>query len=217
MSARPPEITTITLGDLSTNCYVLSCPSTNQAVVIDPADTGEVIAEEILRQNLDLQAIWLTHAHFDHVLGLLPLVMSFNIPVYLHPADQFLLENAGKSAQYWLQRTVDPVPNTTTELKPGQELGFGKFSFEVLHSPGHTPGSCSFLWKGETTTDVNEYKKFTQPPLLFAGDVIFAEGIGRTDFRYSDPKQLDRSIIKLQKRAAGAAVYPGHGEGFLLR
>lgn len=219
-STIPPTVTRLTLGEMSTNCYIVSCSSSGETVIIDPADTGEVIAEEITRSGLTPTAIWLTHAHFDHVLGLLPLVLAFDLPVYLHPDDQFLLDRAQQSAEHWLGHSVDPVPNLTQPIEPGTALSFGKYSFDVYHTPGHTPGSCSFHWQPaetETRPSKNEQFKYSISPLLFVGDVIFEEGIGRTDFRYSDPAALEASITLLRQKADMSFTHAGHGETFFMQ
>lgn len=197
------QVETITLGELDTNCYIAWCDETKQAVIIDPADAGESIAEQILALQLQPAAILLTHAHFDHVLGTLALQLSFDLPVYLHPADNFLLEGAQKSAEYWLKHSVDPVPPATKALSEGTIISFGECSLQIIHTPGHTPGSCSFYWQ-----TANE------PPILFVGDVIFKEGIGRTDHKYSKKNDLFKSIEKILSLGS-TRIYSGHGETFM--
>lgn len=202
------------LGEMDTNCYLLWCEDTRQAVVIDPADAGESIAEEILARQLQPMAILLTHGHFDHVLGSLALQLSFDIPIYLHPDDNFLLAKAQSSAEYWLKHPVDPVPEANHALADGQVIRFGECSLRVIHTPGHTPGSCSFLYTPEEAPDANEQFVFSEMPYLFDGDVIFKEGIGRTDFKYSKKNQLYKSF-QLIKDLGTTRIFPGHGESFV--
>lgn len=199
---------------METNCYLLWCETTRQAVVIDPADAGESIAEELLARQLQPVAILLTHGHFDHVLGSLSLQLSFDIPIYLHADDNFLLAKAQSSAEYWLKHPVDPVPEANFSLSDRQLIEFGECSLTAIHTPGHTPGSCSFLYAPAAVVSSNEHFSFTEMPYLFGGDIIFKEGIGRTDFQYSQKKQLYKSLQTI-KNLGVVRIFPGHGESFV--
>lgn len=207
------QIETISLGELDTNCYLAWCEETKEALIIDPADAGESIADQVLALQLQPSAILLTHAHFDHVLGLLATQLSFDVPAYLHEADTFLLKEAQKSAEYWLKHPVDPVPEATFGLYDGAVIKVGQCQVSVVHTPGHTPGSCAFLWQQTQPPGPSNFS-FTEPSALFVGDVIFENGIGSTDHRYSSKKELFSSIQKL-RQLGPLRVYPGHGPSFL--
>lgn len=206
------QIETLTLGELDANCYIAWCEETLQAVIIDPADAGESIAERIVALQLEPRAILLTHAHFDHVLGTLALQLSFDIPVYLNNADNFLLEGAQKSAEHWLKHTVDPVPPANYSLDENQIITVGNCELQVLQTPGHTPGSCSFFWESTQKSDRLSFT-FAEPSALFVGDLIFQNGIGSTDHRYSKKNDLFTSIQKIRDLGQ-TRVYAGHGEAF---
>lgn len=202
MKQTHPEVIILTLGELDTNCYLAWCPETLEAVIIDPADAGDVISEEVVRLQLKPTAILLTHGHFDHVLGLLELRLNFDdIPIFLHQKDMFLITEAQKSAEYWLKRTVDPVPKPTNFLKEGSVFSFGNCSLKTIETPGHTPGSVAFV--SEISPD-NVH--------IFCGDTIFKHGVGRTDFSYSSAVNLEKSIASLLEYPASTLLFPGHGE-----
>lgn len=192
------------LGELQTNCYLLISDHSPKALIIDPADDGDFLNDELLRRQLTLEAVLLTHGHFDHCLGLLSLYAAWQMPIYLHPSDQFLLQKAPQNTNHWLRRSVDPVPASTHELSDKQQLHLINEDWQVIHTPGHTPGSVCLLHPTSQT--------------LFSGDTIFAGGsVGRTDFAYSDPAAMQQSLEKLKRlRLADtyAEVFSGHGESF---
>ncbi len=210
------QINTLTLGALQTNCYLVNCVKTLDAIIIDPADDGETIVEEVLTRQLHPLAIILTHGHFDHVLGCLSVKLAFDIPIYLHPSDNFLIKKAQASAEHWTKLSADPVPPADRQLVDGQIISFGQISFQVIHSPGHTPGSCTLLFSPDFNPNHNEANLTTNNQILFAGDVIFKDGFGRTDFQYSRRGQLFKSIDRIRQLAPNALTYPGHGEPFYL-
>lgn len=190
----------LTLGQLDTNCYLVWSQKTRQVIIVDPADSGEFISEFILENFLKPIAVVLTHGHFDHVLGLLALKLNFDLPVFLNPADDFLLAQAQASAKHWLGRSVDPVPPADQALVDGQELVVGEHRLSVIETPGHTPGSVC-LWVK------NEGESFA-----LTGDTLFHQGVGRTDFSYSSSDQLKKSLQKLKSLVpSGTRCYPGHG------
>lgn len=200
------QVDKFVLGELQTNCYLLRADASPRAIIIDPADDGDFLNDELLRNQLTLEAVVLTHGHFDHCLGLLSLYTAWQMPIYLHKADQFLLAQAPASAQHWLGRQVDPVPSSTHQLVNEQQLNFLGEDWQVLHTPGHTPGSICLLHPASRT--------------LFSGDTIFAGGsVGRTDFSYSDPTAMRGSLAHLRQLAQQgvyAEVWAGHGESFFV-
>src|SRR5688572_3962133 len=125
------RIEVLKLGELETNCYVVWDESSQEAIIIDPADDGGYISEKILEWKLKPLYIVLTHGHFDHVLGLLELKLNFNIPVLLHKSDEKLYKQAEKSAKHWLKRRVDPVPKIDANIEEGSQIKFGKERLKV--------------------------------------------------------------------------------------
>jgi glyoxylase-like metal-dependent hydrolase (beta-lactamase superfamily II) len=190
-------IETLNLGELGTNCYLAWDDESEEGIIIDPADEGDFISLKITELGLNPQAIILTHGHFDHVLGLLEVKLNFKIPVYLHPADLPLFRTARSSARHWLKKDPGPIPPVDRQLKDGQKISFGKQIFEVIWTPGHTKGSIA-LTNGLS--------------VVFTGDTLFNGSVGRTDFSYSDPKELRSSVKRILALPGWCKIYPGHGE-----
>ncbi len=189
------KIEILTLGQLQTNCYITYCGK--EAVIIDPADESEFIAEKIQRLNLKPSAILATHGHFDHILAAGELQIIFNIPFYIHLADKFLLKEMNSSASFWLKQKINrPLPQNIEFIKKGFSLKFGECRLKIMETPGHTPGSTCF--SGEN--------------VLFSGDTLFKNGVGRTDFSYSNKSHLEKSLEKIFRLPPKTLVYPGHGE-----
>lgn len=194
-----PKIVSLSLGQLETNCYIVYCPNTLEAVIIDPADEGDVISQKVLELNLKPLSILLTHGHFDHVLGCLEIMLNFNIQPIIHVDDIEIIKKAQKSAQYWLKIPVDPIPIPTIYMKDGDTFEFGNCQLRVIETPGHTPGSVAFFSTGPS-------------PILFTGDTLFQAGIGRTDHTYSSPLGLRKSLEILYALPAQTLCYCGHGK-----
>ena len=197
MSKNPYQVETLSVGQLATNCYIVYDSITRDAVVIDPGDDGNFIAEKIVGLQIHPHAILLTHGHFDHMLGAYELQKIFHIPVYMNIKDNFLVKRLKDSAEYFLHRKIieqKPVITAITEKK----LVFGTLAFTIINCPGHTPGGVSFILKDAQS--------------VFTGDTIFAHGyIGRTDLSYSRPLDLSVSIQKLFTLPDRYVIYPGHG------
>lgn len=195
------QVKTLELGQLQTNCYLVWCPKTLETIIIDPADEADYISQEIINFKLKPKYIVLTHGHFDHCLGVLELKLNFNIPILLHQKDLSLYQQTQKSAQYWLKRQVDPVPPPDKFIKQNDQIKYGNKALSVIETPGHTPGSICLI-------SVNPGGSH---PVLFSGDTLFKNGIGRTDFSYSNSQDMQKSLQKLFKLPPNTKVYPGHG------
>ncbi len=182
------------LGQLQANCYFLTQGS--DCIIIDPADSADFILEKIQRERLSLVALLATHGHFDHIMAVGEIQLSYDIPLYIHDEDLFLVKRLNETAKHFLG--FDPAaipPKSTLSLSSGA-LNVGSFEFDIIHTPGHTPGSCSIYVKEENS--------------VFTGDTLFKQGIGRYDHSYSDKKTLFNSLKTLFKLPEETIVYPGH-------
>ena len=176
----PLEIISFTLGPVLTNAYLVADPTTAEVAVIDPAWDGRVILAEAQRRGWRIAHLWHTHAHFDHISGAAEIAAALNLPplVALHPADQPLWQVQGGAALFGFR--IEPGPKPTIDLAHGQILQLGNITFEVRHTPGHTPGHCVFYC--------------ASAGVLFSGDLIFQNGVGRTDLPGGDWEALVKSI-----------------------
>jgi len=195
------QILQLSVGPLEVNCYVLLVG--DRAVVVDPGEEGERIAAALRERGASLEAIWLTHAHFDHVGGISALLENrpegglAEVPVLLHPADDVLLKNAVAAAARWSLR-IDAPPTDTMPLEHGQVLELGGVRVRALHTPGHAPGHVAF--------HVQEHS------VVLTGDALFAGSVGRTDLPLSDgPQLLDSIRRELLTLPDETVVLPGHG------
>ena len=201
------RIESFVLGPLDTNTYLVwdELADNRPAMVIDPADAGDFISDEILNRQLTLEKIVLTHGHIDHLMGATEVALNFNVPTFVHSKDQFLVDRSVESAKHWFQ--LDILPPPPTHHFQTDTLTLGSHTFSVIHTPGHTPGSIS-LYCQDTDTE-------TQTPTAFVGDVIFADGYGRTDFSYAKTSTLFNSIEILKNTLhPQTSCFSGHGEAF---
>jgi hydroxyacylglutathione hydrolase len=186
------------VGMLSCNCSVVGDEATKEAIVIDPGDEVERVQEILARHDFKVKYIIATHAHIDHVGGLRKLHETTDAPVLMHEADLPLYQNLAAQAA-WLG--VEPPAQVEVEqfLKEGDRLQWGGFSLDVLHTPGHSPGSLSLYVSGENAR-------------LFAGDTLFQGSVGRWDLWGGSEKRLMKSIRdKLLPFPDETPVFPGHG------
>ena len=208
------NIQTLTVGDLTANCYLVTDPATSDTLIIDPGDDADFITETIINQKLKPLAIILTHGHFDHVLGCLELKLNFNLPIHLHQADARLYTSANRSAAHWLKKKSLKVPPVDQFIKEGDEIKIGSEKLKVIETPGHTPGSICLFY-----SPPHNSKFIIHNSILFTGDTLFKDGVGRTDFSYSSESDLQKSLSKISKLQSemgngqwAISVYPGHGE-----
>jgi len=174
------EIVSFTLGPVQTNAYLIADPETKEAAVIDPAWDGQIILAEANRRGWRIGHLWYTHAHFDHIGGAAAIADALNpLPlVALHPADHVLWRAGGGGKMFGIP--IDPGPEPSIDFVHGQTLRLGSNTFEVRHVPGHTPGHVLLYCPGAK--------------VCFCGDLIFASGVGRTDFPGGSWEQLVASI-----------------------
>jgi hydroxyacylglutathione hydrolase len=187
---------TYTVGPLQENCTLLH--DGKEAVFVDPGDEAQRLVQILKTKHLTLQAIWLTHAHFDHIGAIAELQQTLgDIPVYLHPNDNVLFENAHLAAQRWEIPFKQPVTKTLP-LEDKQILKFSEAEVHCLFTPGHAPGHIAFYVPSQG--------------LVIAGDALFRGSIGRTDLPMGNHQQLLESIrSKLFTLPDETVVYPGHG------
>jgi glyoxylase-like metal-dependent hydrolase (beta-lactamase superfamily II) len=184
------------VGPIQANCYLVGCEETKHGVVIDPGEEAERILAEIKNAGLTIKYVLNTHAHFDHILANGPLVEATGAPLALHPLDLPLLKAGGGAVFFGLEASVGPEPDL--ELAEGDTISFGTHTFEVLFTPGHSPGHVSF------------YE--AKAGIIFDGDVLFAGGIGRTDLPSGNYETLIASINeKLMVLPDETVVCSGHG------
>ena len=194
VSAAPPFMT---------NGFVLGCPRTKEGVIVDPGDAVDDQIAAARRHDLRITRILLTHAHLDHVSGVAAAKRAFAVPVYLHRDDTFLYDAAAQQGLVFGVRLEQPPPvDRFYDMSGGEDLGFGDFAVDVLHTPGHCPGGVC-LAVGPRDSDTRE---------LLVGDTLFAQSIGRTDLPGGDHATLLRSIRDvLFAFPDGTVVHPGHG------
>ncbi len=196
------EIKTWVLGPVATNTYLAGDTDNRQAVIIDPAWDGTRLASDIQAEGWQVKAIWLTHAHFDHFAGLADLLESLGpeLPedfyVGMHPKDTPLWKVRGGAIMFGIQ--VKKAPRPGHDFSEGDRLQVGKYEFIVHHAPGHSSGHVIFHCPEEK--------------ILFSGDLIFKQGVGRTDLLGGSYQTLIQSIQKwVLPLPDETRIYSGHG------
>jgi hydroxyacylglutathione hydrolase len=189
---------TLVVGALQTNCYILGCERTRQAIVIDPGDDPSDILAVLRQHRLSLERLVITHAHFDHLLAARPLQEATGAPLYLAAGDRFQLTSMRRTAMLWLGRDPGEPPDVAGDLGPETPVPVGDLSLEIRRTPGHSPGGVTFV-------DHEGRRAFT-------GDTVFAGSIGRTDLPGGSMEVLldaiRREILSLPD---DFSLLPGHG------
>ena len=185
------KILTYKLGVYSTNCYLIYDEKSQKAVLIDPAVYDAKIMDVISSKGLSLEYIILTHGHFDHILGANTFREKTGAKIAAHELETEYLENPDKSMSGGETISADIL------LKENDILTFGDISFKVIHTPGHTKGSCCLVCESEK--------------VMFSGDTLFKNGVGRYDLYGGKYNALMESLQKLKSIKEDYKIYPGHG------
>lgn len=192
-------VTTFTFNPFSTNCYVIE--SAGELIVVDPSNQSEkehlALISEIESRDAVLKRILLTHAHIDHIFGCARLSRHFDVGIEVHASERVLLQRGEtQAAMFGVELEAPPEP--VAVIEPGSTIAFGNVVWDVLHTPGHSPGSVSFVDR--------------KARLVLSGDVLFAGSIGRTDLWQGSLPTLMRSIFEqIVPLGDDFRVLSGHG------
>ena len=184
------NISVIEVGPLCVNCYLVCDEGTKKAVLIVPGADGKKIQDMLERKKLELSCIMNTHGHGDHIGA----NSYFHAPIYIHADDADSLTSPSKNLSSLFGFSVQSRP-ASYFLRDGEKITIDGLEFMVIHTPGHTAGSVCLLYRN----------------VLFSGDTLFCEGVGRTDLPGGSLEKLKESIQKLYKLPDSTIVYPGHG------
>jgi glyoxylase-like metal-dependent hydrolase (beta-lactamase superfamily II) len=189
------EVVALPNGQLAENCYLVADRRTREAVIIDPGEESAMFLAELDTRGWTLRGIWLTHGHVDHIMGVGAVKRATGAPIYLHPLDRPLYDALPKYGT-WLGLHLEAPPPPDTDLVPGSPVRVGRFEFDVRFTPGHSPGSVSFVGQER----------------VFGGDVLFNGSVGRTDLPGGDPAVLAATIqSQFLSLADSTVVHSGHG------
>lgn len=179
------KIHVLQVGPIGTNCYLLEDENTHAAAVVDPGDEAARILAQAKEDGVEIKLILLTHAHYDHTIGVAELHKALpDVPVYLHPDDAARLGTP----------VFPPLGMEPTPYKDGDVVRVGDIDVQVLHTPGHTPGGVC-LMAGD---------------VLFTGDTLFQGSMGRTDLPGGSYEQIMASLARLARLPGDFQVLPGH-------
>jgi hydroxyacylglutathione hydrolase len=190
-------IHTFPSGPFETNAYVVACPRTKEAAIIDPAPGSfDAITHFVDSQQLTPKILLLTHSHWDHIANAAAIQEKYRLPVYIHALDVKNLESPGSDGlPCWVSIKGIKPSNLINE---GEIISVGDLNFTVIHTPGHTPGGVCFYCPEEK--------------ILFSGDTLFKGTIGNLSFPTARPKLMWPSLAKLALLPPETKVYPGHGD-----
>jgi glyoxylase-like metal-dependent hydrolase (beta-lactamase superfamily II) len=177
------EMTFFRVSVYQTNCYMVWGDGSNSCVIVDPGDAPEYLLEQLRLLDKTPAAILITHGHLDHVDAVKAIAEKYACPAYIHEAD----------IEICPEITGGPVYHTHT-YADGDTLQFAGLTFQVIHTPGHTPGGVCLLCEDS----------------IFTGDTLFAGTCGRTDFPCGDPQQMQQSLAKLAALPGDYRILPGH-------
>lgn len=189
------QIQSLVLGMVATNVFFVQNTETRELILIDPADRADVIVRKISEMDGIPVAVLLTHAHFDHIMALEEVRNRYSIPVYAHEDEEAVLEDPMKNLSGMQGASLSLHADRL--LKDNEEFELAGFTFRVLHTPGHTQGSCCYYLADEK--------------VLFSGDTLFCGSYGRVDFPTSSARSMEDSVFRLvHELPEDVNVFPGH-------
>ena len=186
----------IVLGFLENNCYFIHREGEHDAIFIDPNSRGEKLFVQLREKGLTVKAILLTHGHFDHIMGANEMREISGAKIYALKEEEELLLDPHLNSSFKVGKSYTVKPDVL--VRDGEVLTFGDIKLKVIATPGHTAGGCCFYSE--------------EDGVLFSGDTLFFESVGRTDFETSNAGDMKRSLAKLFKLPDETKVYPGHGD-----
>jgi hydroxyacylglutathione hydrolase len=185
------------VGSMAVCCYIVSCPKTGKAAIVDPGGDEELILAEVKKAGLKVEYIICTHGHPDHVCGNRRIKEATGAAIVMHSADAAFFGRP-EVRDYFSMLGLEPSPPVDRPVEDGDIIEIGEEKLEVIHTPGHTPGGICLLCGSD----------------LITGDTLFVGGIGRTDFPGGSHQELMDSIrTRLMALPDGTVVWPGHGYG----
>jgi glyoxylase-like metal-dependent hydrolase (beta-lactamase superfamily II) len=191
------KVKRLVVGMLETNCYIVYDENTKEGFCIDPGGSSASILGFIKEKKIEIKGILLTHGHFDHINALEAVKEFVKVPVYISEVEKLLLSDPDKNLSGQFGRDLSLVADVY--LKDGEIITTDSFKIHVINTPGHTKGSVCFYIK--------------ESHILFSGDTLFANSVGRTDLPTGEMESLCESIQqKIYKLPKETKVYPGHGE-----
>jgi len=189
------EVVALPNGQFAENCYLVADRRTRDAVIIDPGEEPAMFLAELDTRAWTLRGIWLTHAHIDHIMGVGAVRQATGAPIHLHPLDRPIYDALPQFGS-WVGMQLEPPPPPDVALQHGVPVQVGRFAFDVRLTPGHSPGSVSFVGHD----------------MVFGGDVLFNGSVGRTDLPGGDSATLMASIqTQFVSLPDSTVVHSGHG------
>ncbi len=187
-------IKNLAVGQLEANCFIIADEKSKEAIVIDPGDEPDRIMDIVRENKLKVKYIVCTHAHFDHIGAVGEIKDATDAKVVIHKDELEIYNGARDQAAFWGYE-LEPLPGPDIFVKEGDVLEIGNLKFEILHTPGHSPGGICLYSEG----------------VLFTGDTLFAGSVGRTDFYGGDMNKLKKSFLRLMSLPPETRVFAGHG------
>lgn len=191
------RINKLVVGPVTTNCYIVSNEDTKEAVIIDPGAQPDKIMQKVQDEGVTVKVILLTHGHFDHICAVNEMKNLCHVKIYIGEEDADLMENTDENVSAMFGCPY--IARADETLRDGEQLQIAGFSIEVLHTPGHTKGGVCYYFREEG--------------VMFCGDTIFCQSVGRTDFPTGNSLTLSESIKqKIFCLPDDVQLFPGHGE-----
>ncbi len=187
-------IRSLVVGPLENNCFIIADENTKEGLVVDPGDEPDRILDLINKNSFNIKYIVCTHAHFDHVGAVPDLKKETGAKLVIHRDELEIYKSTKDQAAIWGYE-LDPLPEPDMFVSEGDKIEVGDLKFEILHTPGHSPGGICLYGEG----------------ILITGDTLFAGSVGRTDFYGGDMEKLKRSFRRLLSLSDKIKVLPGHG------